>query len=48
MRNAASEPNPRAVPESAVIKLQKERPTEIRLLRTQMSARRPSGMPKMA
>ena len=47
-RNRARVPKLLAVPERAVMKLQKNRPPEMRLLRTQTSAKRPSGMPKIA
>ena len=47
-RQAASEAKPRAVPDKAVIRLQKPRPIEISRVRFHASARRPSGMPNVA
>ena len=48
IRYVASMPKLRAVPDSAVIRLQNISPIEIRLFRTQVSASRPSGIPNTA
>jgi hypothetical protein len=48
MRAAASSGKVRAKPESAVMPLQAASPSAISLRRSQVSARRPSGMPNIA